>query len=56
MWNNFKKYFFFRKTPGSDNITSEVIKCDFDNIILEFSNKLLNNNVIQDQWSEIDLF
>ena len=26
-----------------------------DNIILEFSNKLLNDNVIPDQWSEIDM-
>ena len=43
------------KTSGSDNFTSEVIKCDFDNIILEFSNKLLNDNDIQDQWSEIDM-
>ena len=43
------------KTPGSDNITSQIIKCDFDNIILEFSNKLLNDNVIPDQWSEIDM-
>ena len=40
-----------KKTPGTDNITSEVIKLDYDNT--KFSNKLLNDDAIPDQWSEI---
>ena len=45
------------KTPGPDNITSEVIKkCDFNDILLEFSNRLLNDNIIPEQWSEITCF
>ena len=34
----------------------EVLKrCDLDDILLEFANKLLNDNVKPDQWSEIDM-
>ena len=29
--------------------------CDLDDILLEFANKLLNDNIKPDQWSEIDL-
>ena len=44
------------KTSGPDNIRPEVPeKCDLDDILLEFANKLLNNNIKPDQWSEIDM-
>ena len=44
------------KVSGPDGIPPEVIKrCNFDNIILELSNKLLNENVIPEQWTEIKL-
>ncbi|XP_029638045.1 uncharacterized protein LOC115213251 [Octopus sinensis] len=43
------------KQTGPDNIPPEVLKiCDLDNIILEFANKLLNDNVKPEQWSKID--
>ena len=41
---------------GPDGIPPEVIKrCNFDNIILQLSNKLLNDNVIPEQWTETNL-
>ena len=44
------------KSTGPDDIPSEVIKrCDFDNIIITFANKLLVDNAKPEQWSEIDL-
>ena len=44
------------KTSGPDNIRPEVLKrCDLDDILLEFANKLLNDNINPDQWSEIDM-
>ena len=44
------------KASGPDDITPEIIKrCNFDNIILLFANKLLLENVKPDQWSIIDL-
>ena len=44
------------KTSGPDNIRPEVLKrCDLDDILLEFANKLLNDNIKPDQWSEIDM-
>ena len=40
------------KTSGPDNIRQEVLKrCDLDDILLEFANKLLNDNIKPDQWS-----
>ena len=43
-------------TSGPDNIRPEVLKrCDLDDILLEFANKLLNDNINPDQWSEIDM-
>ena len=44
------------KASGPDGIPPEVIKrCNFDYIILELSNKLLNENMIPEQWTEINL-
>ena len=44
------------KASGPDNIPPEVLKrCDLDDIILEYANKLLIENMKPDQWSEIDL-
>ncbi|CAI9723173.1 Hypothetical predicted protein [Octopus vulgaris] len=44
------------KQTGPDNISPEVLKrCDLDDVILEFANKLLNDNVKPEQWSELDL-
>ena len=44
------------KQSGPENISPEVLKrCDLDDIILEFANKLLNDNVKREQWSEIDM-
>ena len=44
------------KHPGPDNIPPEVLKkCDLDDIILDFANKLMNENLKPDQWSEIDI-
>ena len=42
------------KTSGPGNIRPEVLKrCDLDDILLEFYQKLLNDNIKPDQWSEI---
>ena len=30
-------------------------RCDLDDVILEFANRLLNDNVKPEQWSEIDM-
>ena len=44
------------KSAGPDGIPPEVIKrCNFDDIIILFANKLLIENVKREQWSEIDL-
>ena len=44
------------KASGPDGIPPEVIKrCNFDDIILDLSNKLLIENVIPEQWTEINL-
>ena len=44
------------KQSGPDNIPPEVLKrCELENIILEFANRLLNEEVKPKQWSEIDL-
>ena len=44
------------KQTGPDNIPSEVLKrCDLDEIILEFANRLLKEDVKPKQWSEVDI-
>ena len=44
------------KQSGPDDIPPEVWKyCDLDDILLEFTNGLLNKNEKPSQWSEIDL-
>ena len=44
------------KQAGPDNITPEVVKrCDLDDIILSFANKLMRESMKPDQWSEIDM-
>ena len=44
------------KSAGPDDIPPEVIKrCNLNDIILSFANKLLMENVKPEQWSEIDL-
>ena len=44
------------KTSGPDNIRPEILKSgDLDDILLEFANKLLNDNNKPDLWSEIDM-
>ena len=44
------------KQAGPDNIPPEVLKnCDFDDILLEFANDLLDKKEIPRQWSEINL-
>ena len=44
------------KHPGPDNIPGEVLKnCELDDIILDFANRLMNENLKPDQWSEIDI-
>ena len=44
------------KGSGSDNIPPEVLKrCNLDDILLNFANKLLNDNEKPKQWSEIDM-
>ena len=44
------------KSAGPDDIPPDVIKrCDFDDIILTFANKILVDNKKPEQWSEIDL-
>ena len=44
------------KMPGADEIPPEVLKfCDFDEIILSFSNKLLINNEKPQQWADVDI-
>ena len=42
------------KQSGPDHIPPEVKKrCDLDDIILHFANKLLNDNEKPKQWSEL---
>ena len=42
------------KKSGFDNIPPEVLKrCNLDDIFLNFANKLLNDNVKPEQWSEM---
>ena len=44
------------KSPGPDNIPPEVMKrCNLDDIVFYFANKLLNENLKPNQLSEIDL-
>ena len=44
------------KQAGPDNIPPEVLKCcDFDQIILDFANKLISSMDKPQQWSEINL-
>ena len=44
------------KQAGPDNIPPEVLKtCNFDDILLDFANKLLTNMEKPQQWSEINL-
>jgi len=45
-----------KKQSGPDNISPAIIKrCDFDDIILDIANRLLNDEMKPTQWSEIDL-
>ena len=32
-----------------------IKRCNFDDIILELSNKILNENMIPEKWTEINL-
>ena len=44
------------KQSGPRYIPPEIIKrCFFDDIILNFANNLINNNLKPSQWSEIDI-
>ena len=44
------------KRSRPDNIIAEVIKkCNLEGIILEFANKLLDENVKPEQWSEVSM-
>ena len=51
-----KKHLQDGKQTGPDNIPTEVLKrCDLDDIILEYANRLLNEDMKPKQWSEIDI-
>ena len=51
-----KKHLKDGKQTGPDNIPTEVLKrCDLDDIIIEYANRLLNEDMKPKQWSEIDI-
>ena len=57
LWRKWQRNNYVRgKKSGFDNIPPEVLKrYNLDDIFLNFANKLLNDNVKPDQWSEIDM-
>ena len=47
---------YFIQQSGPDNVPPEVIKrYDLDDIIIDFANRLLNEDVKPKQWSEINI-
>ena len=55
-YKNVKKNLTEGNSPGPDGISPEVLKrCDLDDIVMSYTNNLIENGLKPEQWSTVDI-